>query len=260
MSGDPTKASIWNDADVYVAPLGTPIPSNINEKFGSAWGLVGLLDGDDGIPESRDMSSDDFFAWGSILVRTARRQFVLTRKFTALEDNAVTAGLIWPGSTPTERFVPNLTNRFMIAFETWDGAEKRRVITTLGAEVDEVGDITDSESDLTKYEITVKIYPNGAKKLFDIQSTDTAATLVSIATTPATKSLAVGVYAPLTVTATFANNTTSDVSNVSSWSTTDATKASVDGKFVKGVATGTATVTATYQGKTASTAVTVTAT
>lgn len=256
MSGDPTKASIWNDADVYIAPLGTAQPSSITQPFSNAWTLVGLLDGDDGISESRDQSSDDFFAWGSILVRTARRQFVLTRKFTALEHNATVAGLIWPGSTSTKRVVPK-TNRFLIAFETWDGDKKRRVISTLGAEVEEVGDINDTESDLTKYEITVKIYPNAQKELFDIQSTDSAITLVSIATTPATKALAVGAYAPLTATATYSDSTTADVSSQASWVSSAPSKAAADGKYVQGVAAGNANVTATYQGKTATTAVTV---
>lgn len=259
MSGDPTKASIWNDADVLIAPIGSPQPANINTPFSAAWQLVGLLDGDDGIAESRDMSSDDFFAWGSILVRTARRQFVLTRKFTALEDNAVTAGLVWPGSSETERFVPNLNHRFLIAFETWDGDKKRRVISTLAAEVEEVGDITDTESDLTKYEITVKIYPNADKKLFDIQSSDALATLSSVSVTPATTSIVVGAYRPLAVTANFSDGSTSDVSNLATFDSSNASKATADGKYVKGVAAGTANVTATYQGRTGTSAVTVTA-
>jgi hypothetical protein len=259
MSGNPEKASIWGDADVYVGPDTATIPGSIDEPFGSEWELVGLLDGDAGFEESRSMDTSDFFAWGGLLIRTSRRNFVLTRKFTALEDNAATAGLVWPGSGPGERVIPNLQHRFKIGFQTYDGLKVKRVISSLVAQVDEVGTIKDAESELTKYEITVKIYPTGEGKLFDVQPIDGAPTVVSIATSPQTKSLKVGEYAPLSAVATLSDSSTRDVSAFAVWQSSATTRVATDGKFIRGVAVGTANVTATYLTRTATTAVTVTA-
>ena len=48
MAGDPINAALWTDADVLVAPLGSPIPANAAAAFSGAWTRVGLLDGDAG--------------------------------------------------------------------------------------------------------------------------------------------------------------------------------------------------------------------
>jgi len=72
VAGDPTNASLWTDADVYVGPLSATNPATIDDPFGVDWGLVGLLDGDEGFSESRDEDKDDKYAWGGILVRTSR--------------------------------------------------------------------------------------------------------------------------------------------------------------------------------------------
>lgn len=171
MSGNPDNASLWTDADVYIAAsLLTADPANINTPFDTDWDLVGLLDGDDGFVEARDLQVDDFYAWGGLLVRTSRRNFTLTRKFSALEDNETVRSIVWPGSTETAIFVPDFSNRFRIAFETREGDATRRVISKNYAQVDEVADITDSESALTKYEITVKIYPDSDGQLFVVQN------------------------------------------------------------------------------------------
>lgn len=257
MSGNPQNATIWGDANVYTAPLDAPNPATIDDPFGPQWDLVGLLDGEAGFEEARSRDSNDFFAWGQILVRTSRRNFVLTRKFVALEDNAVVAGLVWPGSSATKRVVPKANHRFKIAFETFDGDKKKRVISTLYVEVEEVATISEKESELTKFEITVKIYPTGEGELFDVQGTDEALTLVSISTTPANKAIAVGEYAPLTATANYSDGSTLDVSDLASWVSAVPARVATDGKFVRGVSAGAAVnVTATYRDRTATTSVT----
>lgn len=249
MSGNPDKASIWNDADVYVAPVGTANPIDIDAPFDDNWGLVGLLDGDAGFEEARSQDSSDFFAWGQILIRTTRKNFVLTRKFTALEENAVTIGLVWPGSGPGERVVPKPT-QWKAAFQTTDEAvgKTKRVITRKHAEVDDVGTIKDSESDLTKFEITLKVYPDGNGVLFDVQPEDDTVTLTSVAVSPATKALAVGDYAPLSAIATYSDASTKDVTAAAVWTSATPAKATVDRGYVKGVAVGTSDVTATFGG------------
>lgn len=248
MSGNPDNASIWGDADVYVADVDGATPANIDTPFGLDWDIVGLLDGDAGFEESRSQDSSDFFAWGGLLVRTSRRNFKLTRKFVCLEENAVTLGLVWPDSGQGERRVPKV-KRIKLGFETIDGDKTKRVITRRYAEVSEVGTIKDSESELTKLEITVDIYPDADGVLFDVQPDDATVTLASIAITPLTLALAEGEIGKLTVLATYSDASVVDVSLSATYTTEDADIATVANGYVTGGAdAGIADIGATFRG------------
>lgn len=160
MAGDPLNASIWPDADVYVGLLTAANPTDTSDAFDSDWDLVGLLDGDEGFGNSREEEVTDLFAWGGILVRTARRHFKMSRTFTLLEDNDVTRDLIWPGSNEAQLFVPR-PQRIKIAFEVREGDHIQRLISSdVGAEVSVDGDYSDSESDLTRYPMRAVVFPD----------------------------------------------------------------------------------------------------
>jgi hypothetical protein len=159
MSGDTSNAHVWQDADVYVAPLGTALPTDGDTAFGVGWELVGLLDGDAGFTQSRAEDKADMYAWGGVLVRSTRRNFKLTYTFTALEDNAVTRDLIWPGSTTGSIVVPR-PEQLLVAFEKVDGDLTHRLITANYAEVEINGDVTDNEADLTRFPFLVTIFPD----------------------------------------------------------------------------------------------------
>lgn len=255
MSGDPTKANLWTDADVYVAfDLSTPNPTDAETPFGAGWDMVGLLDGDEGFPEGRDEDTDDKFAWGGILVRTSRQHFKLTKSFTALEDNATTKRLVWPGSTATKIKVPR-PEHVKVAFETREGEKTRRLITTLYAECSLDGDHGENETDLESATIACVIFPDSSGYLFDRQDTPV---LSSISVTPATLSIADGAIGALTATATYSDASTANVTSLASWSSSAPAKATVSAGFVTGVDPGSATVTASYLGQTDTCAVTVT--
>lgn len=169
MAGDPSKATLWPDADVYVATdLTAAAPATATDPFPSAWSLVGLLDGDAGFVQARDEDTNDLYAWGGILVRTSRRNFKQTVGFTALEDNATTLDLIWPNSTATQLIVPR-PKRIKIAFELRENDRIKRLISHFQAEVAIDGDITDQEADLTRYEFLATIFPDADGVLFDRQ-------------------------------------------------------------------------------------------
>jgi len=254
MSGDPTKANLWTDADVYVSwNLSATLPANAETPFGSDWKLVGLLDGDEGFPETRDEDTDDKFAWGGILVRTSRQHFKLTKNFTALEDNDTTRKLVWPGSSATRIKVPR-PEKVLIAFETREGEKVRRLITSQYAECSLDGDHGENETDLESATIAATIYPSSDGYLFERQDTPV---LASIDVTPATKSLAVAAIGALVATATYSDATTADVTAEATWTSSAPAKATVSAGFVTGIAAGTATVTATYQGQSDTCAVTV---
>jgi|GEM_PF-1496271 len=259
MSGNPDKASIWGDADVFVATdLEALLPATVLDPFPASYELVGLLDGEAGIEESRSRDSTDYFAWGGLLIRTARRKFVLTRKFIALEENAVTMGLVWPGSGPDERSIPNPNARFKFGFETIDGATVKRAITRRYAEVEEVGTIKQSESELTKLEITIKIYPDADGVLFDTQGDGEVLTVESLAILPATDTIAIAEFSKLTATATYSDASTLDVTALCTWSSDTPADAVVDRGYVEGISDGAAVVTGTYNGISSTAAITVT--
>lgn len=162
MSGDPTNARLWTDADVYIATsLATANPASINAAFGAGWDLVGLLDGDDGFTEAREEDVNDHFAWGGILVRTGRSHFKLTKTFTALEDNDVTFDLRWPGSTRGGSIVVPTPAQVKIAFETREGDVAHRLISANYAEITLDGDVTENEPDLAKLQFVATIFPTG---------------------------------------------------------------------------------------------------
>lgn len=256
MAGDPLKANLWTDADVYVATdLNAALPASAAAPFGAAWNLVGLLDGDEGFPESRDEDTDDKYAWGGILVRTSRAHFKLTKSFTALEDNETTYSLLWPGSTPTQIVVPRPA-KVKIAFETREGDKVRRLITARYAEVTLDGDHGENETDLEAMTFTATIFPTSGGVLFDRQTTPV---LTGLTVAPATLTVVDGEIGALTATAAYDDATTADVTASAAWASSDAAVATVSAGYVTGVAPGTATVTATYQGQTDTSAVTVTA-
>lgn len=92
----------------------------------------------------------------------------------------------------------------------------------------------------------------GNNKLYDFIQNETISgipTIASIALLPSPLAFTRPAVGKLTATATNADATTTDISNVCSWTVSDVTKATVSpGGFVTGLAAGTCTVTATYQG------------
>lgn len=177
MAADPSNARLWADADVYVAfDTETANPADATTDFGAGWDLVGLLDGDDGFTESRNEDTSDHFGWGGILIRTSRRNFKLTRSFTALEDNDTTYRLRYPGSTATKIVVPSgdKVERVKVAFEKRDGTKVHRLISAYEAEITVDGDVNENESDIESVTYMVTIFPNTDGELFDVQEGDTS--------------------------------------------------------------------------------------
>lgn len=178
-TGNVEETELWTGADIYYAPLATTGPADLTTEWTAEWKALGLLDGDDGISESRDATTSENYAWGGILFRRTvskqKRQFV----FTALEDNDNVYLLANPGSSSTSATgvrtriskVPVSGDRFALGFELRDGSRvKRRIVPT--CEVDSVDDIKESESDPTVYKITVTVYPAADGTLYTTIETD----------------------------------------------------------------------------------------
>lgn len=172
MAGDPTKAALWQNADVYIAPLDTSAPADVDAAWAVAWKAVGLLDGTEGFTESREEETNEHYAWGGILVKKTKTKHQRKIKFVALEDNDTVFDLVNPGSerettsgltTSTVKIPENA--EFAIGFEVRDGLKvMRRVVKR--ATVEEVADVKYSEEDLTVHEVTVALFPEGDGTLY----------------------------------------------------------------------------------------------
>lgn len=247
MSGDPTNVNLWADADVYYSTnLAAAIPANASTAFGVDWTLVGLLDGAAGMEHLRDQDKKDHFAWGGILVKTSRKNFKQTIKFSALENNAATRSLIWPGSSDTQLIVPKPA-QLMIALERREGGKVHRLITANYAQLDVDGSIKDSEEDLTKIPMILTIFPTTGGVLWTRQATPT---LSSIAITPLTLAVTAGTIKKLTATATYSDASTADITDSAVWVSSATSKATVLHGYVSGVAAGTSNVSCSLGGVT----------
>jgi len=86
----------------------------------------------------------------------------------------------------------------------------------------------------------------GVSATFDL--TVTSATATALTVTPAATTIAAGLTAQLTATGTFSDGTTQDVTFDATWTSSDPAVATVSKGLVQGLAVGTATITASFEG------------
>lgn len=165
MSGSAANAGQWTDADVYIAPSGTTAPTDVTTAWAVGWDAVGLLDGAEGFTEAQENDTKETYAWGSILVKRSKSKHKRTWKFVALEDNETMFALLNPGSSrstsgglTTSTIVAPTNEEFMIGLELRDADTVKRRFAAR-ATIESVGEIKDSEEDVTAYEVTVLLYP-----------------------------------------------------------------------------------------------------
>lgn len=179
MTGNAKNTNLWQNADVYIAPENTVGPTTVTAAWAAEWKLVGLLDGAEGFTEAREQETSEKYAWGGVLFKRTSGKFKRTFKFVALEDNETTFALVNPGSTRATATgvrtatikTPTVGARFAIGFELKDGARTKRRFARM-AEVQEIGEIKESEEDPTVFEITVVIFPETNGTLYTTIETD----------------------------------------------------------------------------------------
>lgn len=182
--GDTANPRVWTGADVFSGPVGTTAPVDVSADWGDGWDPFGLLS-EDGLTEARSETSNDFFAWGGVLIRTVRSKHKRTFTASALEDNPTVFALVNPGSSQssvselTTRIVrvPDGSNPLAFGFELRDGDVTKRLIVPRG-EVSKLADLKVSDADMTMWQIDIDVYPAADGTLyFDI--TDNPASVVS---------------------------------------------------------------------------------
>ena len=174
MQGNSSNAAVWSNGYVLIGPADAPIPQN-GAVFDEAWESVGYLSGEDGFTKSTETDTEMHRAWGGHLIAVSAASYTITRQFTALESNARTYRLAYPGhsvefatdgSGHYEGTInqPQLQDRFRVAFITRTGSAEsgyteRRFVSAGYAMVTERGDVTETETDLQSRELTVTFFP-----------------------------------------------------------------------------------------------------
>lgn len=175
MSGDPAQSRLWQGADIYVAfgadqaaldLIARPSTFNIDDPesdWSSAWDLLGLLDPDAGIVETREQDENPHFAWGGVQYRVSRGNFQTLQKFTAIEvENPTVDRLRWPGSTANEIVVPtNRVENVLVGIEKRDNelGVIRRMVTKYHAQATVDGDVEVKDSTPSKVPFKAAIFP-----------------------------------------------------------------------------------------------------
>ncbi|SIF54112.1 hypothetical protein [Mycobacteroides abscessus] len=178
MAGNPDNVKLYTEADVLLwmgsaAPTATDLPAAITDPFVTTtgkWAFLGLLVGDAGIDTQREWDEKDIPAWGYGTIIVASKDFKLTRKVSALEDNPAMQRILWNGSTETEIVVPNPLYEYVAFEKRTASGEIRREISKRPARF-WTPNIKDAEGDATPREIECRIFPDSARKLFAAQQT-----------------------------------------------------------------------------------------
>ena len=165
-SGNIWAATIPADgAAVYVAPLGTTLPTSATANLNAAFVDLGWVS-EDGVTNSISRDTTKHYAWGGEVVKVTQDKYTETVKLTLLEtssavlkvvygDNNVTAGGDYQSIKVEHSRLMLERKSFVIDFI--DGDHAGRIVIREG-QVTEVGDVVYVHKDLTRYEITIDVF------------------------------------------------------------------------------------------------------
>lgn len=155
---------------------GVTAPTTASASWGVGWNDLGYLS-EDGITESSEEEWIEIKAWqNGDIVRRQNSSSSLMFSFTAIETNATTVGLFYPGSdlvgTGADDGPATLTirgpqpDRRAFGFDLIDGTRRIRTVIPIG-EMGEKGEPVFKTDEAIGYEMTVTAYPasNGIRAL-----------------------------------------------------------------------------------------------
>lgn len=170
------------NGNIYLAPIGTTAPTDLDTAWAAGWSDLGYLS-EDGVSMEYSTDQTDINAWQSLSpVRKVLTSVDMTLAFTAIELKTATVKLYFPSSTMTDvsgtvhkldiPSAPSPDER-AIGLEWIDGDVKNRLIIPRG-EVTERGAITIGRSDAVGLEMTISAYATSAPELASWLSNDPA--------------------------------------------------------------------------------------
>lgn len=166
-----TSSNPGRNGVFFRAPVGTALPTNASSDLDPLFVDQGIV-GEDGVAQAITRDTEDVKAYGGDTVYTLQTDYGQEFTLTVYEStNVPTLRTVFGDSNVTEtseglKVVHNKTRlpRSSAVFEHLiDQGVKRQVAEQ--AQVVSVGDIVNVHSDIVKYELTIKLYPDAEGNL-----------------------------------------------------------------------------------------------
>lgn len=154
------------DGCMYVAPIGTPIPTNAIEPLDAAFKCVGYLS-EDGFGENITRTSESKKAFGGDTVATSQNEYSETYTPTMIETNETSMKLAFGETNVTYDEKSGLhvvrnskeLEDHAVVFDLLVGADRVKRLAIERASVAEVGEVSNNGTDLLGYPITLSALP-----------------------------------------------------------------------------------------------------
>lgn len=161
-----TSSNPGNNGVFFRAPIGTPLPQDALVELDPKFEDQGIV-GEDGVSQAVTRDTEDVKSYGGDTVYTLQTDYGNEITLTVLESIHVpTLRTVFGDSNVTEengniRVKHNKARlpRSSFVFEHLIDQGIKRSVLEIG-QVTEVGDIVNVHSDVVKYELTIKTYPN----------------------------------------------------------------------------------------------------
>lgn len=157
-----------SDGAVYVAPYGTPLPTNAHMALNAAFKGLGYVS-EDGLVNSVETDTEEVNAWGGDLVLVGQTTFKETFTVNLIEtaeealkvyfgeDNVVVEGNGSITVTQTNEMLPNVS----VVFEmVMTGGRIRRIVVPNAQIADRSGEITYVDGEPVAYPAMFVAYPD----------------------------------------------------------------------------------------------------
>lgn len=154
---------------IHRAPKGTTLPTDAKSELSDAFVDMGYI-GEDGVTNSNTRTSEEFKAWGGLVVLTSQTEYKDNFKFKFLETlNKDVLGTVYKegnvSGTDLETGLTVKVNSQELDEYVWvidmilrDNVLNRIVIPD--AKVSELGDVVYKDDDVTAFDITLTAFPD----------------------------------------------------------------------------------------------------
>lgn len=157
---------------VFVAPIGTELPTDASTELGSAFTCLGFVS-EDGLENANDLEVSEIKAWGGLTVYRSLNGLNDTFALKLIEsENVDVLKTVYGDSNVTEDGNGNVTinivaenpqERVWIFDMALRGGKPKRIVVPDGA-ITARDAITYNDSDAIAYGITVSAYPDSTQK------------------------------------------------------------------------------------------------
>lgn len=155
---------------VYVAPLGTTLPTDATTNKAEAFKGLGYIS-EDGLVNSNSPETEQIKAWGGDVVLTPMTEKQDTFQFTLIEVlNVDVLGFIYGADNVTGTLADGVTvtanadqgeGNAIIIEMIMRGNKKQRIVIP-HAEITEIGDVEYTDNGAVGYQVTITCFPDAA--------------------------------------------------------------------------------------------------